>query len=761
MQGFPVRLCSSRVFRNLFIQPPVFENLMTELIITEKPAAAKKLAEALSDGKLSKSSDKGVPYYTLVHSKKDIVVGCAVGHLFTVAEKEKHGFKYPTFDLQWAPTFEHSKASAFSKKYYEVLKKLCKNANSFTVACDYDIEGEVIGLNIIRFICNRKDAARMKFSTLTKQDLVAAYDNKSKTLDWGQAYAGESRHFLDYYYGINLSRALTSAIGTSGVFKILSVGRVQGPCLKTIVDREKEIREFKPVPFWQIMIVATAKGEDMEAWHKEDKFWEKPKAEEIYARVKDCKKGIVASVDKTTAQQMPPFPFDLTSLQLECYRCFKINPKETLEHAQNLYTDGLISYPRTSSQQLPLSIGYHKIIEALAKQPGYSALAKKLKPGTPNNGKKTDPAHPAIYPTGIVAKGLKEREQKVYDIIVKRFLATFAKPALRETMTVEIDVNKEIFVAKGTRTVEKGWHVFYEPYVKAEEIELPGVKQKEELDIKKVDFLERQTQPPNRYNPSSIIKELERRGLGTKATRAQIVDTLFQRGYVEGNPIQATDLGIQTVETLLKYIPEIMDEELTRHFEEEMEEIREKKRNEEEILAEARAVLTKVLETFRSKEKIIGEELSAANREYIKKTTTIGKCPKCKIGELVLRRGKFGRFIACNRYPECETTFKLPAAGFIKVSDKVCPKCGDPIITITRKGKKPQEVCINPNCELKNAPADFKERPCPKCKEGTLVLRKSVYGSFIACNRYPKCRYTEKIEHNQEKPRSDEKSANK
>ena len=719
---------------------------MVELIITEKPAAAKKLAEALADGKPTKSSDKGVPFYTLSHNKKDIRVGCAVGHLFTVTEKEKkRGFQYPTFDLHWAPSYEESKSSGFSKKYFDVLKKLSKLADSFTVACDYDVEGEVIGFNIVRFICRQKDANRMKFSTLTKPDLLEAYNNKSKTLDWGQAFAGETRHFLDYYYGINMSRALTSAIKSSGIFKILSIGRVQGPALKIIVDREHEIQKFKPVPFWQIMILAEAKSQTFEAWHKEDKFWDSAKAAAVFEKVRNEKKADVAAVDRNRFDQMPPFPFDLTSLQLECYRCFRINPKETLELAQNLYTDGLISYPRTSSQELPPNIGFQKIFDTLAKQPDYSKLVKQLKPKQPNNGKKTDPAHPAIYPTGIAPKALRERELKVYDIIVKRFIATFGQSAVRETMTIELDVNSEPFIAKGTRTVDRGWYVFYEPYVKVNEIELPDVKLKEQVKVQEAKLLDKQTQPPNRFNPSSIIKELEKRGLGTKATRAQIVDTLFQRGYIEETPIQATGLGIQTVDTLLKYIPEILDEELTRHFEEEMDMVREKKKTEAEILEEARNILAKVLESFRSKEKLIGQELSEANRESIRKATTVGKCPNCDTGELVVRHGKFGRFIACNRHPDCKTTFKLPAAGMIKVGDKICEKCNHPIVTIIRKSRQPQEVCINLECSSKLNNLDFKEKPCPKCKEGTVILRKSVYGSFGACNRFPKCRYIEKL----------------
>jgi len=425
---------------------------MQELIITEKPSAAKKIADALADGKPIKEDIRGVPYYKVTHGNKDILVGSAAGHLFGLAEKKKtKGFAYPVFDIEWIPNHEISKTAAFSKKYLDALKKLAKKAKEFTVATDYDIEGEVIGLNIVRYVCNRNEARRMKFSTLTKPDLIKSYEEAAPHLNWGQALAGETRHFLDYYYGINLSRALTRAIKTAGMFKILSTGRVQGPALKIVVDREKEIKSFKPVPFWQLELKGLAKRNTVIAWHKEDKFWEKEKAQKAFDIVKDEKKCAVSKIDTRKFLQKEPSPFDLTTLQTESYRCFGISPKETLSLAQELYTNGWISYPRTSSQQLPPAIGYAKILKALAKQENYAELANqllKLKTLTPNNGKKTDPAHPAIFPTGLEPKSLSGRVGKVYDIIVKRFMSTFGEPAKRETVTLELDVKKELFHPK-------------------------------------------------------------------------------------------------------------------------------------------------------------------------------------------------------------------------------------------------------------------------------------------------------------------------
>ena len=719
-----------------------------ELIVTEKPRASERIASALADTKPIKKSLNQVPYYEIKHKGKNIVIGCAVGHLYTLAEKKK-SWQYPVFDIEWKPTSSISKGAVYTKKYLNVLKKLSKEANEFTIATDYDIEGEVIGLNIIRYVCNQKDAERMKFSTLTKPDLIKAYENKSKQLDWGQANAGLTRHELDWYYGINLSRALTDSIKSIGSFKIMSSGRVQGPALKIIVDREKEIRSFKPEPFWIVSLNGNVKNGKIEAWHEKDKFWKKEEADKVIKNTKD-KQALIKEIDTKRFEQSPPVPFDLTTLQTESYRCFRISPKETLAIAQELYINGWISYPRTSSQKLPKEIDYKKIIESLRE---YSKLAELLlkKNIRPNEGKKTDPAHPAIYPTGIIPS-VSGRESKVYDLIVKRFMATFADSAIRETNTIKIDCNKEIFIAKGTVTKEKGWHIFYEPYVKLEEEDLPKTEKDEEVKNPKIKMHDKETQPTKRYTPASIIKELEKKNLGTKSTRAQIVDTLFQRDYIKGTPIKATDIGIKTVETLEKYSPTILDEKLTRHFEEEMEEIREKKITNEKVLEEAKKILKKILKEFKEKEKMIGKALLEAERETLLKEKTVGKC-KCG-GNLLIRKGKFGRFIACDKFPKCTITFKLPVAGKVITSDKICSFCSHPMIQIIKKRGK-QEICINKNCpskqikgeegkeekELKNGDI---EKECPKCKK-KLVLRKSIYGEFLGCSGFPKCRYTEKI----------------
>lgn len=399
---------------------------------------------------------------------------------------------------------------------------------------------------------------------------------------------------------------------------------------------------------------------------------------------------------------------------------------------------------------MPKELDLRKILQDLSAQEYYRGFAQELLKKNdlaPNNGKKTDPAHPAIFPTGQIT-AIEGRQARIYDLVVRRFLAAFGDPAVRETMEIDIDVNTEIFIAKGTRTVVSGWHIYYGPHVKLEEEELPAVEKGQQVIIQQITMLDKQTQPPKRYTPASIIKELERRNLGTKATRAAIVDALYQRGYVFEDSIQATELGIRTCETLEKHCPSILDDALTRHFEEEMEAIRENKKKDEDVLHEAKGILTKILKDFKGKDKEIGKGLLAAMKETRDEINYIGPCRKCKDGDLQIRRGKFGRFIACNKYPECKTTFSLPAAGMVKALKKDCEQCTFPLISIRMAKKRPQITCINPACPTKKIDeekAKAEEKPCPKCTGGKLVVRRSIYGSFLGCTNYPKCRNSEKL----------------
>jgi DNA topoisomerase-1 len=664
-----------------------------ELIITEKPQAALKIATALGNA-VQKNLNK-VPYYEVERNGKNILVACAVGHLFTLKQKSR-GYSIPTFDISWVPNYLAKKGD-FTKRYYDTILKLAKDAQSLTVATDYDIEGEVIGLNIVRYICSQSDAYRMKFSTLTKLELEKSYESKSKHLDWGQAIAGETRHYLDWFYGINLSRALMNAIKTTGKFKIMSIGRVQGPALKLVVEKDKEIKAFQSQPYWQVFITISDKKNKLELKYNKDIF-EKTKLKD-FEHLKG--KKVIAETIKKQEALPPPAPFNLTTLQTEAYKFYGLNPSKTLQIAQSLYLAGLISYPRTSSQKLPSSIDYKTILKVLAKEFKVENLITKDKP---IEGEKTDPAHPSIYPTGN-KQILSGDEDKIYKLIAKRFLSLFCDSALIDNKTIKTNVDGFVFSKSGQVIFKKSWLEIYPSKLKEEHI--PDMQGEVEIVDSRTE--QKETQPPRRYSPASIISELEKRNLGTKATRSSILETLYDRGYVEGQSIQATPLGISLINTLEKYSPIIIDEKLTREFEEEMEKIQDlnekagQDRKEKEIIEKAKKTITKISNDFEKSKNKIGQELIEANIEYReqqKRENALIRCPKCGKGDLSINYSKKTRrfFVSCNAYPDCKNTYSLPPNGQIKKADKNCEECGYPMLTRLSKGKRPWTFCFNPNC---------------------------------------------------------------
>jgi len=393
-------------------------------------------------------------------------------------------------------------------------------------------------------------------------------------------------------------------------------------------------------------------------------------------------------------------PFDLTSLQTESYRAFGLSPSQTLAVAQTLYESGLISYPRTASQKLPAKLGLKKIIAKLGEQDDYAALAGKLVQNEwfrPIEGRKTDPAHPAIHPTGQKGK-MTGNEKKVYDMIARRFLSVFAPPAVVEETRVAAVCGEEPFRAEGNRILEKNWMEFY-IYYKGREKEIAAFKEKEEVDVENPGKKQAKTKPPARFSPASIISELEKRNLGTKATRSMILDTLFKREYVTGRSIEVTPFGMHVWKVLGKYSPRILDADLTRSLEENMEKVREGEKEEEEVLAESREILVQILDDFRGKEEQIGKELISGLGE-MEKAQEVMSCPECGKPMRIIHLPKGKQFIGCSGYPECRKGYPLPSYSTVKVLEKKCPVCGNVMVKV-RRGKMFFEMCVDPNCKSK------------------------------------------------------------
>ncbi len=406
------------------------------MVICEKPEAARRVAEALSGGGAQSSIAEGVTVFRFTSRGEDFVVCSAQGHVYAISDPFDERTVYPVFDVEWYPSSLVEEKNASAARRISVIRKLAGSAARFVNACDFDAEGETIGFNVLRYACGAKEteALRAKFSTLTRDDVVAAFRQAEPQATAGLARAGRTRHIIDFVWGVNLSRALSQSVLSSGhMYRTVSMGRVQGPTLAFLMKREIEIREFVPLPFWKVSGTFERNETRFVAGYLKERVKSKTMAERVRD---DCKgkEGVATSVVRSAVQVPPPPPFDTGDLQKEAYRIFGFSPSRTLQIAERLYLNALVSYPRTNSQHLPPSINYRAILQGLERLGSYSKVARGLLGGTlnPTQGAKVDPAHPAVHPTGEVPRRrLNPPEAAVFDLITRRFLAAFGPPARR------------------------------------------------------------------------------------------------------------------------------------------------------------------------------------------------------------------------------------------------------------------------------------------------------------------------------------------
>ncbi len=577
------------------------------LIIAEKPKAASKIAYALSNGLSRRYTLYNVPYWVFRLNGKWFVVGSAAGHLFTLTT-DTYGF--PVFDYRWAPTWLVDKNAKYTKPYFLALKKLCANAVEYINACDYDIEGSVIGYMIIRELGDSRKAYRMKFSTLTPLDLKKAFQNLSKGLDMNMVEAGLCRHELDWIWGINVSRALMFSIRkVSGKKVILSAGRVQSPTLVEVVNTEFSRNTFVPIPLFNINVQVKIGDKVFSLESLNGSFKSKAEAQKAAEYIRKIGKATIEKVEYREERYSPPPPFNLGDLQAEASRIYGFSPMETQKIAEQLYLDALISYPRTNSQKLPPTIGYENILKNLSKLPEYRHLVTMLFNETrgqlyPHEGSKTDPAHPAIYPTGVHPRKLSERDAKIYDLIVRRFLATFSSDLKMSSITLHLTVGRYKFKLKFRTIREKGWLKYY-PFVTIEEtLEIPTIKEGQTLPIVKVRVTTNYTKFQKTYTKASLLKWMENVNIGTESTRARIIESLFSRGYLKSSKgkIEVSHLGYAVADILKKYFSDLTDVGLTRRFEEKLNAIREGKASRDQVVKESKEFLSSLLERFKNEE---------------------------------------------------------------------------------------------------------------------------------------------------------------
>ncbi len=585
------------------------------VIVAEKPKAADKIARAL--GKARKCSLRGVPYWIVQVDGHRVVVASSAGHLFGPYSSQ-HGF--PVYQFEWRPLWEFEKGAQFLRKFYEALSILLPKASLYINACDYDIEGSVIGYMIIEAFGDPKRAYRMKFSSLSSVELRAAYQNL-QPLDIEMVEAGKARHEMDWLWGINISRALMHAVRVmTGKRIILSAGRVQTPTLVEAARRWKEKNLAVPLPTFTLTLTLEARGSEFQAvpegWRPETRR----QALEVARRLRGEGRLRVSRSEKTESRIRPPPAFNLGDLQAEAARLYKYGPMKTQKIAEDLYLEGLISYPRTNSQKLPPTINYRRIIQSLTRAPGgLGEAARRLLAETgptlrPVQGRKDDPAHPAIHPTGEVPGELDRDHWRIYDLVVRRFLAAFSKPAVvSRTTLILVDSEGFRYSSRGVNVDSEGWYYYY-PYLRPREVRVPPLPPGSWAEIREVSVRSQWSARTPPLSKTELLKWMEAQNIGTEATRARIIEILFKRGYLEqrGGKTVVTDLGLMVSDIVEELFPDLATPDLTRRFEAILEDIRLGRATRSKAIEETIRVIDRLLERYREKINIVGERLAEA-----------------------------------------------------------------------------------------------------------------------------------------------------
>lgn len=656
------------------------------MFLAEKGKQAEKIARALADGGVSRKRVHGISVFEFEVDGFRCVAVPARGHLYEVCSPDRG---YPVYRMEWRPVTGVKDAL----RYIKAIVELYRRSKRVVVCTDYDIEGELIGGNLLEYAIGMRDLSsveRMRFSSLTRDEIQRAWRELSK-LDLNLLDAGRARHEVDYLWGISFSRALMAALKLAeGWRRSLSAGRVQTPMLIEVVRRELERQRFKPKPYWEVYAAIRVPGGVLEAACRLNPFWSREEAEEAYRKGSSAGYAVIAGIDRRRIRRSPPLPLDTTELQRECFRNFRLPPDRAIEEAEAIYLAGAISYPRTDSQRYPPDLDHRRILSGLASA-GYGELAQsllekeELKPVEGRKGGR-ESAHPAIYPTGVKPEKLTKTQMKIYDLIVRRYMATLADDAIREIISIRFDVGGVEFRATGSRTIYEGWLRYYRPYARFAEVRLPSLKAGDRLEVGEVKLEEKETKPPLRYTPMKLVLWAEEKGIGTKATRGEMVRKLIDRGYVvkKGSQLAPTQLGVKVAEVIESYCPPLASIEMTRELEEKLLKIQSGELTRGEVLREAASRVEELVYEFNSRIKAIGRSLAEGIRESTGEY--IGVCERCGRKLKLIRRRDGKRFIWCTTR-DC-TYYPLPRRGRLKVLDYECPNCGLKVISVKEKNRR-------------------------------------------------------------------------
>lgn len=639
------------------------------LIIAEKDKSAKRIARILfKDVRTLKKND--VPYY-ISPSNGAIVLGLK-GHIVEYDfPEELNDWRRTPLELLLKSKFV---VKVRDKNVVKTLLELAKKAKRVTVATDYDREGEFIGFTAVKLVEKvnpNVKVDRVKFSALTPTDVKKAFSNPTN-LDLNLAKSAEVRHKVDLLWGAVLTRLLSLSANRLGK-DFISVGRVQSPTLRLIVEREEKIRSFKSKYFYNAIV-------KVKGIHAKRKFESEEEAKRLLESVEFLR---VTKFQKSLVEEKKPIPFNTTEFLKEASKFMK--PDKAMSVAENLYMEGYVSYPRTDNTVYPKTIDLKRLVEMFLNSEFREFAKFVLKHGIePSRGKKETKDHPPIHPTAVANReNLSRDEWIVYELIVKRFLATLSPKARWEVKRVEFEHG---FKAIGKVLLFPGWRFIYD-YSKFEENRLPDFKVGEVLKVEEKKVKREKTKPPSRFTTGTLIKVMENLGLGTKSTRHEIIRKLYERRYIYGNPIRPTNLAFAVVNALKSFAEVITLPDMTAKLERDMMAIAEGKMDEKVVLKESVVFLSRVLKDV-DREKLgemIRDGIEKDREEEIEKNA-IGVCPECG-GTLIVKRAR-RRFVGCSNYPRCKFSLPLPQKGRLVVTSKVCEKHGVKILKIVERDGK-------------------------------------------------------------------------
>jgi DNA topoisomerase-1 len=718
-----------------------------KLIITEKDNAARRIAEILSDGSASVERHNGVNVYRWGDKR---VVGLS-GHVV--------GLDFPEEYANWRDVqpAELIDADIVTEPTQEnivtTLEALARQADEAVIATDYDREGELIGKEAYELVDEYIDGPiqRVRFSSITDGEVNEAFANPDD-LDFDLAAAGEARQIIDLIWGAALTRFLSLSARQLGD-DFISVGRVQSPTLKLIVDREREIQAFDPETYWELFADLVKNGDSFEAQYfyedddgtEAERVWSEVDADSVDEQLRDANSATVDSVRRRTRTDNPPEPFNTTAF-IGAAGSLGYSAQRAMSIAEELYTDGYTTYPRTDNTVYPEDLEPDDLLDEFTGSPHFGEDAEALLAADdiePTRGDEETTDHPPIHPTGELParSDLSDDEWEIYELIVRRFFATVAESATWEHLRVVAAVDDLRLKANGKRLVEEGYHAVY-PYSSTAENHVPDVEEGEELAITEVRLQQKETQPPRRYGQSRLIQKMEEMGIGTKSTRHHTVEKLYDRGYLEDDPPRPTALAEAVVNAAEEFAEMVVSEEMTAQLEADMTAIASGEATLDDVTDSSREMLERVFEELHESREEVGEHL----QESLKADRRLGPCPECG-SDLLVRQSRQGSyFVGCDGFPDCRFTLPLPSTGEPLVLEDTCED--HQMNHVKMLAGRDTFVHGCPRCAA--AEADESEDriigACPDCGEehdGELAIKQLRSGSrLVGCTRYPDCEYS-------------------